>query len=152
MHERIKSLRLALGLNQTVFGARLGVRQTTVAGWETGLRVPSDAVIISICREFGVSPEWLKLGVGEMFAPRSREEELAAFFGELSRDPDGSVRKRFIAALAKLPLESWDAIDAFCRDMYGIAPPGAGSAPAEGESSESSESRPAEAPPDIDHA
>jgi transcriptional regulator with XRE-family HTH domain len=149
MHERIKSLRLALGLNQTVFGARLGVRQTTVAGWETGLRVPSDAVIISICREFGVSPEWLKLGVGEMFAPRSREEELAAFFGELSRDPDGSVRKRFIAALAKLPLESWDAIDAFCRDMYGIAPPGAGSAPAEGESSES---RPAEAPPDIDHA
>lgn len=149
MHERIKSLRLALGLNQTVFGARLGVRQTTVAGWETGLRVPSDAVIISICREFGVSPEWLKLGVGEMFAPRSREEELAAFFGELSRDPDGSVRKRFIAALAKLPLESWDAIDAFCRDMYGIAPPGAGSAPAEGESSES---RPAEAPPGIDHA
>lgn len=137
MHERIKSLRLALGLNQTVFGARLGVRQTTVAGWETGLRVPSDAVIISICREFGVSPEWLKLGVGEMFAPRSREEELAAFFGELSRDPDGSVRKRFIAALAKLPLESWDAIDAFCRDVYGIAPPGAGSAPAEGESSES---------------
>lgn len=149
MHERIKSLRLALGLNQTVFGARLGVRQTTVAGWETGLRVPSDAVIISICREFGVSPEWLKLGVGEMFAPRSREEELAAFFGELSRDPDGSVRKRFIAALAKLPLESWDAIDAFCRDVYGIAPPGAGSAPAEGESSDS---RPAEAPPDIDHA
>lgn len=149
MHERIKSLRLALGLNQTVFGARLGVRQTTVAGWETGLRVPSDAVIISICREFGVSPEWLKLGVGEMFAPRSREEELAAFFGELSRDPDGSVRKRFIAALAKLPLESWDAIDAFCRDVYGIAPPGAGSAPAEGESSDS---RPAEALPDIDHA
>lgn len=147
MHERIKSLRLALGLNQTVFGARLGVRQTTVAGWETGLRVPSDAVIISICREFGVSPEWLKLGVGEMFAPRSREEELAAFFGELSRDPDGSVRKRFIACLAQLPLESWDAIDAFCRKVYGLAPP-------EGQPKEDgcSEGRPAEAPPDIDHA
>ncbi len=124
MHERIKSLRLALGLNQTAFGARLGVRQTTVAGWETGLRVPSDAVIISICREFGVSPEWLKLGVGEMFPVRSREEEIAAFFGELSRDPDGSIRKRFIACLAQLPLESWDAIDAFCRKVYGLDPPG----------------------------
>lgn len=147
MHERIKSLRLALGLNQTVFGARLGVRQTTVAGWETGLRVPSDAVIISICREFGVSPEWLKLGVGEMFAPRSREEEIAAFFGELSRDPDGSIRKRFIACLAQLPLESWDAIDAFCRKVYGLDPP-------EGQpkEDEGSEGRPAEAPPDIDHA
>lgn len=123
MHERIKSLRLALGLNQTAFGTRLGVRQTTVAGWEAGLRVPSDAVIISICREFGVSPEWLKLGVGEMFPERSREEEIAAFFGKLSRDPDGSVRKRFIACLAQLPLESWDAIDAFCRKVYGLAPP-----------------------------
>lgn len=152
MHERIKLLRKHLGLTQAEFGARIGVKGNTITGYENCLRVPSDAVIISICREFGVSPEWLKLGVGEMFAPRSREEELAAFFGELSRDPDGSVRKRFIAALAKLPLESWDAIDAFCRDMYGIALPGAGSAPAEGESSESSESRPAEAPPDIDHA
>lgn len=147
MHERIKSLRLALGLNQTVFGARLGVRQTTVAGWETGLRVPSDAVIISICREFGVSPEWLKLGVGEMFAPRSREEEIAAFFGELSQDPDGSIRKRFVACLAQLPLESWDAIDAFCRKVYGLDPP-------EGQpkEDEGSEGRPAEAPLDIDHA
>lgn len=147
MHERIKSLRLALGLNQTAFGARLGVRQTTVAGWEAGLRVPSDAVIISMCREFGVSPEWLKLGVGEMFPERSREEEIAAFFGELSRDPDGSIRKRFIACLAQLPLESWDAIDAFCRKVYGLDPP-------EGQpkEDEGSEGRPAEAPPDIDHA
>lgn len=147
MHERIKSLRLALGLNQTVFGARLGVRQTTVAGWETGLRVPSDAVIISICREFGVSPEWLKLGVGEMFPERSREEEIAAFFGELSQDPDGSIRKRFVACLAQLPLESWDAIDAFCRKVYGLDPP-------EGQpkEDEGSEGRPAEAPLDIDHA
>lgn len=147
MHERIKLLRKHLGLTQAEFGARIGVKGNTVTGYENCLRVPSDAVIISICREFGVSPEWLKLGVGEMFAPRNREEEIAAFFGELSRDPDGSVRKRFIACLAQLPLESWDAIDAFCRKVYGLDPP-------EGQpkEDEGSEGRPAEAPPDIDHA
>ena len=120
MHERIKSLRLGLGLNQTAFGARLGVRQTTVAGWLTGLRVPSDAVIISICREFGVSPEWLKLGVGEMFPERSREEEIAAFFGEVSRDPDGSVRKALIAGLAKLSPDAWQAIGDWITDTFGV--------------------------------
>lgn len=147
--ERIKQLRKALKLSQTAFGEPIGANRNVINNAENGRAAVSDMLAAAIIKEYKVSPEWLKLGVGEMFAPRSREEELAAFFGELSRDPDGSVRKRFIAALAKLPLESWDAIDAFCRDMYGIAPPGAGSAPAEGESSES---RPAEAPPDIDHA
>lgn len=104
-------------------------------------------LIAAITKEYGVNPEWLRFGTGEMYPERSREEEIAAFFGELSRDPDGSVRKRFIACLAQLPLESWDAIDAFCRKVYGLDPP-------EGQSKEDqgSEGRPAEAPPDIDHA
>ena len=67
MHERIKLLRKHLGLTQAEFGARIGVKGNTVTGYENCLRVPSDAVIISICREFGVPPEWLTLGVGEIF-------------------------------------------------------------------------------------
>lgn len=120
MHERIKALRVALGLNQTEFGARLGYRQTTVAGWESGGRSPNDAVVVSICREFGVSPEWLQFGVGEMFPARSREEEIAAFFGELSHDPDGSVRKALIAGLAQLDTDAWRAISDWITATFGI--------------------------------
>lgn len=40
MKERIKLLRKYLGLNQTEFGARIGVKQTSVAGYETGARIP----------------------------------------------------------------------------------------------------------------
>lgn len=120
MHERIKLLRKHLGLTQAEFGARIGVKGNTVTGYENCLRVPSDAVIISICREFGVSPEWLKLGVGEMFPERSREEEIAAFFGEVSRDPDGSVRKALIAGLAKLSPDAWQAIGDWITDTFGV--------------------------------
>lgn len=47
MNERIKELRKALDLNQTEFGNRIGIKQGTVTGYETGNRTPTDAVILS---------------------------------------------------------------------------------------------------------
>ena len=67
MNERIKELRKILELNQTDFGNRIGIKQGSVAAYESGARTPIDAVIISICREFGVNEEWLRSGEGEMF-------------------------------------------------------------------------------------
>lgn len=67
MNERIKELRKILELNQTDFGNRIGIKQGSVAAYESGARIPIDAVIISICREFGVNEEWLRSGEGEMF-------------------------------------------------------------------------------------
>jgi transcriptional regulator with XRE-family HTH domain len=67
MQERIKAVRKALHLTQTAFGERIGVKGNTVTGWENGLRSPSEAIINSICREFGVNGEWLRTGNGEPF-------------------------------------------------------------------------------------
>lgn len=75
MNKRIRELRKAIGLNQTEFGKRIGVKQSAITGYETGIRTPLDSVILSICREFGVSEEWLRTGNGEMFLPA--EDEVA---------------------------------------------------------------------------
>ena len=45
---RIKKLRKYLGLNQTEFGIVIGIKQSTVAGYETGVRDPIDTIILSI--------------------------------------------------------------------------------------------------------
>ena len=45
MNGRIKIVRTTIGLTQTEFGARIGVKGNTVTGYETGIRNPSDAVI-----------------------------------------------------------------------------------------------------------
>ena len=66
--ERIKELRKVLGLTQTKFGDRIGLKQNSVALIETG-RPTSDQTIFAICREFRVSEEWLRTGAGEMFVP-----------------------------------------------------------------------------------
>lgn len=67
MHERIKKLRKTLDLTQKEFGERIGVKPNTIATYEIGRNAPIDAVISLICREFGVSEEWLRTGEGEMF-------------------------------------------------------------------------------------
>lgn len=111
MQSRIKAVRKAVGLTQSEFGERLGVKGNTVTGYETGLRAPSDAILLSICREFNVNEDWLRTGEGPMFLERSRDDELAAFFGDiLSGQPD-DFRRRLIAALSRLSVDEWAMVE-----------------------------------------
>ena len=110
MNERIKLLRKALELNQTDFGARIGVKQGTVAAYESGARVPLDSVVVSICREFGVSESWLLSGEGEMFLQLSREEEITKFCMSIIRDPDSEFQRQFVSVLARLEPPQWQLL------------------------------------------
>ena len=100
MQNRINEVRKLFGLNQTEFGAKLGVAQTTIGGYENGSRSVSDAIIKSICREFGVNETWLSTGAGEMRRARSREAEL----GELIRSRLLDRPESFQAALVTVLL------------------------------------------------
>lgn len=73
MKQRLRELRKTLNLNQTEFGNRIGVKQSTITGYETGKRIPLDSVIFSICREFNVNENWLRSGEGDMFLPAEDE-------------------------------------------------------------------------------
>jgi len=113
MNERVKALRKHLRMNQTEFGARIGVAQTTIAGYEGGFREVSDAIILSMCREFDVSETWLRTGEGEMFAPLSREAEIGRLVGRLLKDREESFRSALIVALLRIPPDSqvWSVLE-----------------------------------------
>lgn len=124
MQDRIKALRKSLGLTQAEFGQKIGVKQVTVTGYETGARVPTDAVILGIVREFGVSEAWLRYGDGEMYPKRSKNEEIAFFLADIMTDEDESIRKRFILALSHMGEPQWQAIADFCQALLGQAESG----------------------------
>lgn len=117
MKDRLKELRKALNLTQQKFADKLGVKQNTIAQYEMGRNDPSDAVIISICREFNVSENWLRNGEGEMFIPVTLDEEIASFIGGIQADIEPTFQKRFISALAKLSPEEWKTIEHIMRNM-----------------------------------
>ena len=91
MNERIRLLRKELGLNQSDFGNKIGVKQGTVAGYESGARTPLDAVVSSICREFDVNEEWLRTGEGEMFEQMTEQQNLLKYTGMLLKDKDSAI-------------------------------------------------------------
>ena len=101
MNNRIKELRKHLNMNQTDFGAKIGVKQGTIAGYENGMRVPLDTVISSICREFGVN---------ELFVTLSREEELADMMSKLlTCEP--SFRHRLVSVLLRMSDDEWEMLE-----------------------------------------
>ena len=87
MNTRIKELRTALHLTLEGFGDRIGVTRAAVSKWENGDRGIADSMVVSICREFGVSEQWLRTGEGEMFE-QTRETVLDRLAAEYSLDKE----------------------------------------------------------------
>ena len=96
MNTRIKELRTALHLTLEGFGDRIGVTRAAVSKWENGDRGIADSMVVSICREFGVSEQWLRTGEGEMFE-QTRETVLDRLVAEYSLDKEQvSVIENFL--------------------------------------------------------
>lgn len=117
MKNRIKQIRKEIGLTQVDFGEKIGVKGNTVTNYETGLRNPTDAVILSICREFDVNEDWLRNGTGEMFRPISKDDEISMLFGKVLKDSDDDFRRRLVKALAKLDEDGWKHLEDLIDDI-----------------------------------
>lgn len=118
MNERIRELRKVLSLNQTEFGDRIGVKQTTIAGYERGARVPLDSVILSICREFNVNEEWLRTGVGKMFEELTEQQKIMKYTAMLLKDTDSVIAeaiKNFIVTYEQLDDSSKKVLEDVAR-------------------------------------
>lgn len=84
MDKRIKEIRESAGLTQVEFGKKIGLARNTIANYETGNRIPSNIVINSICREFGINEEWLRTGNGEMY--KIAEDQTALIISDLLKE------------------------------------------------------------------
>lgn len=128
MKNRIKSIRSKYGLNQTEFGSRIGVTSAAISRWESGERGVPDSAILSICREFGVNEVWLRTGAGEMYAGKSRAQEMGELVQSLMADSPESFRSALITTLLRFRPDGpeWEVLE---RIYEGIANQAKSSAP-----------------------
>lgn len=110
MQTRIKTIRKELGLTQTEFGESIGLKQTSVAGYETGARTPSEAIVLAICKEYNVNEEWLRTGKGEMYRQKTRHDEIAEYAAKLVGGELDEFQASLVAVLAKLDTKYWDIL------------------------------------------
>ena len=115
--DRIKELRKAKGLTQFEFADRLKVSRSNIASYETGKNELSSAAISLICRTFSVSETWLRTGEGEMFSDTAREEQIAAFMGDVLAAESEDFRKRFVSMLSSLSVDEWRCIEEKAKEL-----------------------------------
>ena len=111
MKDRIKELRKNEKLTQAEFGKRIGVKGNTITTYENGSRVPSEAVIKSICRVFNVNEGWLRTGQGDPYVQLSRDEELAQFFGDVMKGENPDFRRRLLSVMSRLTTDEWALLE-----------------------------------------
>ena len=120
IHERIKAVRKTVGISQAEFGKRVGISRDAVNNIENGrLKRPEqkEPLYRLICTEFAINEQWLRTGEGDMFAPLSREEEIAAFVGKALSDEGDTFKKRFIAVLSQLDEPEWELLEKMITKM-----------------------------------
>lgn len=117
MKDRIKEIRSSRNLTQQAFADKLQIPRNNIAGYETGKRSPSDAVVSLICREFNVNEEWLRSGKGKMFIELDREQEIAEMVSILFKEESDSFKFRFIKALCNLDDKGWDVLESLVKDI-----------------------------------
>ena len=111
INARIKQLRKKKKLNQTEFGSVIGLKNSAISKMEQEGSVVVDQNIQLICEKFQVRREWLVDGTGEMFAARTKNDELMEWAKRVSQSPHDSFPYRLAEVLAKLDEPQWKMLE-----------------------------------------
>ena len=112
IEERLIQVRKEKGLSQEKFGAAIGMSRSEVKNLEYGKTTLKDITIPLICSAYNVDEMWLRTGVGEMFAHKDREEEIAAYMGRLLEGKCSEFERAILSVMAQTTPAEWDVITA----------------------------------------
>ena len=115
--ERFGSAITVLSLKKTEIADRLNVSQAFVSQLCSGAKNPSDRTIADICREFNINEKWLRTGEGEMFQPRSRNEELLEFAAKAAEAGPSDIRAQLLTVMARLTDDQWQVLAAVAHQL-----------------------------------
>ncbi|WP_024303339.1 helix-turn-helix domain-containing protein [Pseudogulbenkiania sp. MAI-1] len=109
---RIKTARRARKKSQGWLAEQVGVNQSAVSHWESGLTEPTTNNLSLIAQELRISFEWLTTGRGEMEVTYTAAEVHVA---EPGQDLDDD-KKELLALFDQLPKKKRQILLQFMRD------------------------------------
>ena len=123
INERLFQLRDELGLSRAKFGAKLGVSLDVIKNLDVGKTKPKPEFINLVCHIYGVAPDWLNYGKGEMFMPKDEKSAVEEIFANAQcEDPRKRKLLSILAnAIAELPDEAIAAICEYAKEIADAA-------------------------------
>lgn len=110
INQRIRELRKDLGLNQTDFGARIGLKNGAISKIEQDGNTVVEQNKRIICDKFHVSMHWLETGNGDMYAPDAPADIFDSMRDELKLSV---VEEKILRKYFELGTESRQAVTDF---------------------------------------
>lgn len=71
---RLRLAREQIGLNQQAFASSLGIKQSWLSELETGLKEPSDVLLMALQYRYMITAAWIRTGKGPMYAEKDGAE------------------------------------------------------------------------------
>lgn len=115
MKERIKKVREVNGLSLTRFAESLKTSVATISRYESGERIPSDAVLNLICQKYRISYAWLKTGEGPMEDPLPDDAALDMLTETYQSLPERL--RSLVDALCSMDPEWWKTLDSALEEI-----------------------------------
>lgn len=115
--ERIRFLRKKSGLTLEQFSSRIGISNPALSRIESGKNNPARSTIVSICREFGVSEEWLRTGNGNMILVDSDAEMLSLWAVRHLSGDSNEFKRRFMRVITNLTESEWELLERKLTEM-----------------------------------
>jgi transcriptional regulator with XRE-family HTH domain len=111
--DRVLKIRKTLGLSQEAFGAKIGMGRSAISKIEKGENELTEKNIKLICKQFGISKDWILTGEGEMRGDEmSFLEVIMGGLGEI--DPlDQEIIKAYLRLDERYREVFWEFLDAF---------------------------------------
>ena len=111
--KRLKTIRKALDLNQTDFGTRINLSQTTIGQYEKETRPITERVISQLVSEFHINEEYLRHGTGDMFIDQKPKlvQQLAEELALSDRE------QRLLLTFLEFPPDTRNQILDFAQDF-----------------------------------
>lgn len=99
---RLTEIRKTFSLSMEEFGKRIGVAKSTISRLEAGSNDLTNAMIKLICKEFDVSEDWLRFGIGDMKFKLLPEDEYVKAAAEISKNDEDEIIRQVIIEYWKL--------------------------------------------------
>ncbi|EGT4103591.1 helix-turn-helix domain-containing protein [Clostridioides difficile] len=112
----LKTLREALGLNQSELANILKMTPSAISKIEKNGKPLSDRISSQLSKEFGVREEWLKNKEGKMFADSS-DDDLVAEIAANIINSDDKFMKNVIIAFNKLTEDQRNFLINFMKEL-----------------------------------
>jgi transcriptional regulator with XRE-family HTH domain len=113
--ERIREIRKANKLTVENFGKKIGMGKSSISQIENGVNALTIPNMKLVCKEFNISEDWLRDGIGEMYAPAVHSnDKLSALSQEYNLSPADCIA---VEKFLKLTPGSRQAVLGYMADV-----------------------------------